>query len=298
MSAPRATMRLQFHKGFTFDDAVPHAPYLAELGISHLYASPILTARAGSMHGYDVVDPTRVNPELGGEPAFRRLVHALRSAGIGIIVDIVPNHMAVGTGNRWWLDVLQHGIQSRYARYFDIDWDCEDPTLRRKILLPVLGRPYGEALAHGEIVLAFNIAEDRYEARYFDHIFPIRPDDRGGIERLTLEAFDAAAESGRRRLHGLLERQHFRLAWWRVATTRSTGAGFSMSTIWLRCRPTTNAFSKQPTRCCCACSPRAWSTDSASITSTACPTRPDIAVSFARAWRSCGAPRRVAAIPT
>jgi (1->4)-alpha-D-glucan 1-alpha-D-glucosylmutase len=113
MNPPRATMRLQFHKGFTFDDAAHQVSYLAALDVSHLYASPIMTARAGSRHGYDVIDPTRVNPELGGEQAFRRLIGALRHAGLGMIVDIVPNHMAVGGGdNAWWLDVLQYGAAS------------------------------------------------------------------------------------------------------------------------------------------------------------------------------------------
>jgi (1->4)-alpha-D-glucan 1-alpha-D-glucosylmutase len=218
MSAPRATMRLQFHTSFTFDDAVGIVPYLSSLNVSHLYSSPIMTARAGSMHGYDVIDPSQVNPELGGEPAFRRLVAALRQAGLGIIVDIVPNHMAVGGGdNSWWLDVLQHGRQSRYARWFDIDWEPDDPTLRGKVLLPLLGRPYWEALAKAEISLAFNPTHDRYEAQYFHHIFPIAPDDRRAVERLSLRAFDATTSNGRRRLHGLLERQHFRLAWWRTA---------------------------------------------------------------------------------
>jgi (1->4)-alpha-D-glucan 1-alpha-D-glucosylmutase len=217
MSVPRATMRLQFHRGFTFDTAVRILPYLAALHVSHLYASPILTARAGSPHGYDVVDPTQVNPELGGEPAFRRLVAALRGAGLGIIVDIVPNHMAVGSENPWWLDVLRLGRRSCYAHYFDIDWEPEDEALRGKVLAPVLGRPYGEALAQGEIRLAFNAGADRFEARYFNHVFPLDPDHRADIERDTLDAFDAATRLGRKRLHELLERQNFRLAWWRTA---------------------------------------------------------------------------------
>src|SRR5436853_7296500 len=103
---PRATMRLQFHKGFTFADAEKHVRYFARLGISHVYASPITTARAGSMHGYDVADPTRVNPELGGEEALRRLVATLRREGLGLIVDIVPNHMAGGPENAWWNEVM------------------------------------------------------------------------------------------------------------------------------------------------------------------------------------------------
>src|SRR5271169_6254801 len=117
---------------------------MAALGISHLYASPILTARSGSMHGYDAVDPTTINPELGGEDGLRRLVAALRREGLGLVVDIVPNHMGIGSQNGWWLDVLEHGQASEYARFFDIDWHNGNPLLDGKILLPVLGRPYGE----------------------------------------------------------------------------------------------------------------------------------------------------------
>ena len=144
--APRATYRLQFHKGFTFADAERLVPYLVRLGISHVYASPIATARVGSMHGYDVVDPTRVNPELGGKEALSKLVAALRAAGLGLIVDIVPNHMAAVAENAWWFDVLRHGPQSRYAPYFDIDWNAEDEGLRGKLLLPVLGQPLRETI--------------------------------------------------------------------------------------------------------------------------------------------------------
>src|SRR5690348_9397030 len=119
MTVPRATMRLQLHRDFTFADATSLVPYLAALGVSHLYASPILTARPGSMHGYDVTDPSQVNPELGGEVGLRQLVKALRSAGLGLIVDIVPNHMAAGgVENPWWSDVLQHGRASQYATFF------------------------------------------------------------------------------------------------------------------------------------------------------------------------------------
>lgn len=117
----RASLRLQFHRGFSLDHAVPLVPYFARLGISHLYASPLLCARAGSMHGYDVVDPTRINPELGGEAALRRLVSALRAHGMGLILDIVSNHMAVGgSDNPWWLDLLQWGRLSPYGEFFDI----------------------------------------------------------------------------------------------------------------------------------------------------------------------------------
>ena len=117
----RATQRLQLHAGFTLDDARLQVPCLARLGISHIYASPLLTAREGSMHGYDVVDPTCVSPALGGEPALRRLVAELRAHGMGLILDIVPNHMAVGgSDNAWWLDLLAWGRASPYAEYFDI----------------------------------------------------------------------------------------------------------------------------------------------------------------------------------
>ena len=217
-SPPRATMRLQFHKDFSFDDGARQAPYLAALQVSHLYASPILKARPGSMHGYDVIDPTLVNPELGGEDGFRRLVAALRRYDLGVIVDIVPNHMAViGGDNPWWSDVLQHGQASRYAKYFDIDWSPADETLHGKVLLPVLGKPYGEALAEGDLSIAFNAEADRYEARSFDNAFPISPAGRETIERLGLDAFDPRTPDGRARLHDLLESQNFRLASWRSA---------------------------------------------------------------------------------
>ncbi len=191
------------------------APYMARLGISHLYSSPILTARAGSMHGYDVVDPTRVNPELGGEDGFRRMVAALRAERLGLVVDIVPNHMAVGPQNPWWQDVLRLGRASPHGDVFDIDWRPDNPLLDGKVLVPVLGKPYGEALADGELRLAHGAAG--LEARYFDNIFPIRPEDEAEAAALGLAAYDPAEPAGRARLHRLLERQHYRLAFWRTA---------------------------------------------------------------------------------
>src|SRR5579884_3217291 len=153
LSPPRTTLRLQLHRGFTFAEAGAFASYFAALGVSHIYTSPITTARRGSMHGYDVTDPTRINPELGGEDAFRNFVRELRRHQLGLLVDIVPNHMAVGSENVWWMDVLARGRCSAYARYFDIDWEPPDRSLAGKVLLPVLGRPYGDALAGGEITL-------------------------------------------------------------------------------------------------------------------------------------------------
>src|SRR5947209_12229278 len=157
-----ATARLQFHKDFTLDHARQLVPYFAKLGISHLYASPLLQARAGSTHGYDIVNHNEINPELGGEPALHRMVATLREHGMGLILDIVPNHMGVGgDDNAWWLDVLEWGRASPYADYFDIDWDPPDATLRGRLLAPFLGSSYGEALEAGDLVLKFDGADGR-----------------------------------------------------------------------------------------------------------------------------------------
>ena len=178
----RATQRLQFHKGFTLDDAVPLVPYFAKLGISHVYASPLLSARAGSMHGYDVVDPTTVNPELGGEPALRRLVAALREHEMGLILDIVSNHMAVGgADNPWWLDLLEWGRLSPYCEFFDIQWHSPDPMMKGQLLMPFLGSDYGEALQTGTLTLAFDAAHGSFYAAHYEHRFPICPRDYATI---------------------------------------------------------------------------------------------------------------------
>ncbi|MEM5471871.1 malto-oligosyltrehalose synthase [Hoeflea sp. AS60] len=197
---PRATYRFQFHSGFTFADAEALVSYLDRLGISHVYASPVTTARSGSTHGYDVIDPTRVNPELGGEQGLRNLVSALRERGMGLIIDIVPNHMGVAGGeNAWWNDVLQHGEASAYARFFDIDWS-------RKLLLPLLGSPLPAALAAGNIAIDVS-GEAPMLLLYGDQRVPLRPEDHQSI-RNHGNAIDLPA---------LLERQHYQLAWWRAA---------------------------------------------------------------------------------
>jgi (1->4)-alpha-D-glucan 1-alpha-D-glucosylmutase len=216
MTPPRATFRLQFNKQFTVADAARVVPYLASLGVSHVYASPIMAARPGSMHGYDVIDPTRVNPEIGGEDGLRELVAVLRRAGLGLIVDIVPNHMATGPGNKWWWDVLANGAASAYARYFDIDWEPDELSLRNRVLVPVLGRPCGDALAAGELTLCHD-AERGFVIRYFEQAFPVARADWGEIEHRAHAAFDAREPEGAIRLGNLLARQHYRLAWWRVA---------------------------------------------------------------------------------
>jgi (1->4)-alpha-D-glucan 1-alpha-D-glucosylmutase len=176
MSIPRATARLQFNSGFTLIDALDVVDYYADMGISHLYASPLLGARKGSTHGYDIVDPTRVNPELGGEPALKALVARLRRRGMGLLLDIVPNHMGVGgPENPWWLDVLEWGRQSAYAHWFDINWNAPDPALAGKILLPFLGAPYGEALKNGQITLRFDDATGGFWLSHHSERFPLAP---------------------------------------------------------------------------------------------------------------------------
>jgi (1->4)-alpha-D-glucan 1-alpha-D-glucosylmutase len=175
--APRATYRLQFHPGFTFADAAALAPYLARLGVSHVYASPYLRARPGSSHGYDIVDHTCLNSELGDEAAFRAMTTAFREHGLGQILDFVPNHMGVGgSENRWWLDVLEWGADSRYAGWFDIDWDPDRRYLTGKLLVPFLGEQYGAVLEAGELRLAFEAGSGSFAVwAYGTHKLPICP---------------------------------------------------------------------------------------------------------------------------
>lgn len=173
---PRATYRLQFNHEFTFNDAARIVPYLARLGISHVYASPILKARPGSMHGYDVVDHSQLNPELGSREDFDRLVATLHQHDLGLIVDIVPNHLGVmGNDNVWWLDVLENGPASRCAFHFDIDWRPNRSSMRDRILVPVLGDTYGVVLERGELQLEFDAVTGNFSVRYHEHRFPIDP---------------------------------------------------------------------------------------------------------------------------
>lgn len=270
---PLATYRLQLHPGFTLDDASAVVPYLAQLGISHVYLSPFLQAVQGSTHGYDVVDPSRVNRELGGEAARQRLSAALDSAGMGQVLDIVPNHMAIaGDQNPWWWDVLENGPSSRFAPYFDVDWESSEERWPNKVLLPVLGDHYGRVLEAGDLQLRFR--EGLFTLHYHEHRFPIDPSSlntllqrvyrRSGLEllgflaescarlprpqvtarelmvrrqrdqqvihRLLDESFRkdaearAAVESELDWINGdadaldaLIDRQNYRLAWWKTA---------------------------------------------------------------------------------
>ena len=173
---PRATYRLQFHRGFTFDDAIGILPYLAKLGISHVYCSPIQRARAGSMHGYDVVAHDEINPELGGMPGLERFTTALKNLGMGQVLDLVPNHMGVlCADNPWWLDVLENGAASLYAQHFDIDWEPLNNELFGKVLVPVLGDQYGDALDRGELKLLWESARGELALHYKQHRFPLAP---------------------------------------------------------------------------------------------------------------------------
>ena len=266
---PRATYRVQLTKDFTFDDAAAIAPYLKALGISHLYASPFLKARPGSAHGYDIVDHDRLNPELGGDEAFARMSEALKANDLGLILDFVPNHMGVGlSDNQWWLDVLEWGQHSPHADAFDIDWEAIPYRRHPGVLLPILGRPYGDALQAGEIQLRYDEADGSFAAWYFEHKLPINPQRYGEMLRIIVAAAQAESGSAGRALlkladeygahgtpsyrdapalkqalagiegaaslierglaayrgetdapalHRLLERQHYRLAYWRVA---------------------------------------------------------------------------------
>jgi (1->4)-alpha-D-glucan 1-alpha-D-glucosylmutase len=213
----RATYRVQLHAGFDFAAAASIADYLAALGISHLYCSPYLQAAKGSTHGYDIVDPRAVNRELGGAPGHARLSQALQSAGLGQVLDIVPNHMAISADNPWWWDVLENGPASRYASYFDVDWDPPEARLRNVVLLPVLADHYGRVLERGDL----RVSRDgvAFTIRYQDHVFPVSPQsldillataaERTGSEALAFIA-DALSElpSPRATDHASVERRH------------------------------------------------------------------------------------------
>jgi (1->4)-alpha-D-glucan 1-alpha-D-glucosylmutase len=268
MPPPRATYRLQFHKDFTLRDALALVPYLAELGVSHIYASPITEARPGSTHGYDIVNHNRLNPEIGSDDDFQALVTALHQRGMGLILDIVPNHMGIGGDNAWWVDVLEWGEASPYAHYFDINWDAARADLKGRVLLPVLGDQYGVILEKGEITLRFDEGEGSFSFWYYDHRFPVSPmcystilsvggapldtlaNEFAVLKRTRRSAQRAMAEALKRRLaeaakepetveaivstlatltgqpgnartfrglNRLLDRQAYRLAYWRVA---------------------------------------------------------------------------------
>ncbi|RYG16066.1 malto-oligosyltrehalose synthase, partial [bacterium] len=176
---PRATYRLQLTKDFNFGDAAAQAAYLSQLGISHAYLSPILEARPGSTHGYDTVDHTRINPELGTLDEFRAMAAAFRAEGLSLVLDIVPNHMGIGGDrNALWLETLEWGADSRYADWFDINWLPDEPSLHGKVLVPFLGSSFAEALQDGRLELRLDPAEGSFAVwAEGTHKLPICPRD-------------------------------------------------------------------------------------------------------------------------
>ncbi|MBM1170413.1 malto-oligosyltrehalose synthase [Microvirga arabica] len=200
---PRATYRLQFHKDFTFDDAVKIVPYLAKLGISHVYSSPIQAAAPGSTHGYDIVDHSVINPELGGEDGFRRFSEALKEHGLKLVLDIVPNHMGVGgQSNGWWLSVLEWGRLSPVVDAFDIDW--ERPGADGKLIIPSLGGLYGEVLERGELQLKFDPEDGSFSVWHWEHRFPVCPTTYPEILDRALVSLSNPGKAGK--LRNLTER--------------------------------------------------------------------------------------------
>ena len=223
-SRPESTYRLQFHAKFTFRDATDIVAYLSQLGITHVYASPYLKARPGSTHGYDVIDHCTLNPELGSPQDYQRWIDELRRYRMSHILDTVPNHVGVGTNdNVWWNDVLENGPASKYEDYFDINWTSANRSaLRGKVLLPLLGEPYEQALEQGKLKL---ICQDgKLAVQYYDRRVPISPASYQAISSANELEQVASRFNGQvgkpasfDRLDALLGKQHYRLAYWKVA---------------------------------------------------------------------------------
>lgn len=218
MTPPRATYRLQLRPGFGFEDAAAIVDYLDGLGVSHLYASPSLQSASGSAHGYDVVDPSRLDDSRGGAEGHRQLVAALRGRSLGMVLDIVPNHVGISSENPWWWDVLQHGPDSRYGRHFDIFWE-PGPDGRPQVLVPELGSDLVTELVRKDDL---RLARDRggqVVVAYHEHHWPLRPGSllEAGLPADDPDAAVEAVSRDRGRLLTLLVAQHYRLAHWRRA---------------------------------------------------------------------------------
>lgn len=193
---PTSTYRVQFHAGMRFEQAREAVPYLARLGIGHLYASPYLKARAGSTHGYDITDHQALNPEVGDAEAHAALCDALARHGMGQLLDIVPNHMGVlEADNPWWLDVLECGPASVHAAAFDIEWAPPEPELHGRVLLPVLGDQYGKVLESGELQVRFDADHGEFAVHYYAHRFPVDPRDYPTILGLASPVPTAGSEA-------------------------------------------------------------------------------------------------------
>ncbi|MEZ3498647.1 malto-oligosyltrehalose synthase [Pantoea sp. KPR_PJ] len=204
MTIPASTYRIQFRNGMTFARAAALVPYIKRLGITHLYASPIFTATRDSTHGYDVTDANEIDPAIGGRAGFDQLVETLKQAGLELIIDIVPNHMAASLENAWWRDVIEHGEQSRYAHYFDIDWS-------RRLTLPFLGDTFEAALENGEITLKADPQSGKPALAYYESFYPLSPESWQGKEAEVLALTDKA------QIAALHDRQPWRLMSWRDA---------------------------------------------------------------------------------
>src|SRR5438270_600340 len=199
-ASPASTYRLQLQAGFGFEAAAAIAPYLAGLGVSHAYCSPYLQAARGSSHGYDVVNHWQVNDELGGADGHALFSRTLRGLGLGQVLDVVPNHMSIADRrNTWWWDVLKKGPASRYAHFFDVDWDPPEARNRNKILMPILGDHYGRVLDAGELRLERD--GDEVVVRYHEQVLPIDPNSYAGED----------PGSGRRAARELAGRGHDRV---------------------------------------------------------------------------------------
>ena len=216
-----STYRLQVTAEFGFAAARERVGYFSDLGVTHLYLSPILQARPGSTHGYDVVDPTTVSVDLGGEDELRALADSAHAAGLGIVVDIVPNHLGIGPQNRDWELLLAEGASGEGGRIFDVDWRPSLPGAEGRVILPVLGDQYGVVLVNGELQVVDEPDDQgrRYRIRYHEQSFPLSPESLEAMERVgridTLTGTPGQPETWNR-LHSLLERQHYRLAHWRI----------------------------------------------------------------------------------
>ena len=209
-----STYRLQLHQDFDFGRASEILPYLSRLGITHIYTSPILAACPGSTHGYDVTDPGEPSPELGGEPGRKLLAATIAEHGLGHLLDIVPNHMGTSRTNPYWEDLLRHGRRSRFASWFDVDWEAQAAEGHERIVLPVLGDEVERILERGELSLVTE--NDTIRLKYFNHSFPLDPATTTEIPPGEVVAWSAGTE-GINRVRALLGRQHYRLAYWRRA---------------------------------------------------------------------------------
>ena len=201
---PAAFYRVQLNKDFTFRQAAEIIPYMKTLGISHCYSSPFLMARPGSSHGYDIINHASINPEIGSREDFEYFISVLEQHRMALLLDIVPNHMGVGSDNHWWMDVLENAEASEYADFFDINWLPQQPNLAGKVLLPILGDHYGKVLESGELTLGFDDGSGSFTIHYYEHRFPVAPRTYSSILKYDLKRLEGRLGKEH---HGCLELQ-------------------------------------------------------------------------------------------